>query len=168
MPSFQEIDIQLTNEDRETIKEHVKKITPPNCYVEIGVHEGGSALMALEVASPDVGLYGIDKEDKFKARNTRINFINKISLEATEDWNKPIGVLFIDGDHDEAGQDFRAWERFVIPNGIILFHDYARHSPEVIKDCEEIIKNPNYELLFRPKIGQSLTSIFQIKKITSK
>jgi len=165
MPRFEEIDIQLTNHDREIIQCHVKNISPPNCYLEIGVHEGGSAIQALEAAKPEVELYGVDILNNFKLKNTRFNFIHSPSVEAAKTWDKPIGALFIDGDHDNAIADFEAWKEFVVPGGTIFFHDYTIHSPEVIKHCEEIIKDTNYKLIFRPKLGQDVTSIFQVKKI---
>lgn len=165
MKNTQEIDIQLTEEDKDVIKAYAEKIEVPNCYLEIGTAEGGSAYMALQVVKPGVKIYTVDIKDLFKLKNTKINFIHKSSLEAVKSWNKPIGVLFIDGDHDMAGEDFNAWEKFVIPGGVILFHDYAHHSPKVIKDCEETLKNKNYKLLYRPSIGQVMTSIFRIIKV---
>jgi hypothetical protein len=49
--------------------------------------------------------------------NTSVGFAKK--------WNKPIKLLFIDGLHDyeHANQDYLAWNKFVLRNGIIAFHD---------------------------------------------
>lgn len=165
-----QIDIQLTEEDIAIIKDCVKEINSPNCYLEIGVFEGGSASVALEVAKPEVELYGIDIIDNFKLKDTRFNFINKPSLEVAKDWNKPIGVLFIDGNHDCAGEDFLAWDKFVVKGGYILFHDYALHSPLVIKQCDELVRsNGNYKVLFTPKLiknhGDPNTSILKVIKL---
>ncbi|MBC8294504.1 MAG: hypothetical protein H8E55_01705, partial [Pelagibacterales bacterium] len=67
--------------------------------------------------------------------------------------------------HDSAGDDFKAWEKFVVNGGVVIFHDFAPHSPEVVNDCENILKEfDNYELIHRPEWGVDSTSIFQIRK----
>lgn len=166
----EQIDIQLTEEDIAIIKDCVKDIQPPNCYLEVGVYQGGSASVTLESAQPNIELYGVDIMDNFKLKDTRFNFINKASLDVAKYWNKSIGVLFIDGNHDCAGEDFLAWEKFVVKGGYILFHDFALHSPLVIKQCDELVRsNKNYKVLFTPKLiknhGDSNTSIFKVIKL---
>lgn len=96
-------------------------------------------------------------------------------MEVVKNWNKPIGVLFIDGDHTKAGEDFEAWEKFVVPGGIILFHDYITDQDvSVVKDCDRlVIPNKNYLVLYMPKLPEDKrlrrkineTSILQIKKL---
>lgn len=41
-------------------------------------------------------------------------------------WKEPIELLFIDGDHRYRGivADIRSWSRFVVPGGVMVFHDY--------------------------------------------
>jgi len=159
------VDIQLTEKDKEIIKEHVSKIESPNCYLEIGVHQGGSAIQALEAANDDVELYGVDILNNFRLKDTRFNFINKPSVEAAIEWNKSIGVLFIDGNHDAAGEDFKTWEKFVVSDGYILMHDMAFHSPKVIKDCNIIKMDSRYEVVRIPnETDKNTSSIFIVKK----
>lgn len=164
---MQSIDVQLTEDDKKLLIEYSNKIELPNCYLEIGVYQGGSASVVLESAKPEIELYGVDILDNFKLKDTRFNFIHKASLEAVRDWNKPIGMLFIDGHHDEAGEDFNVWEKFVVGGGYILFHDYARHSPRVIEDCDKIYVNKNYKVVRCPRfINDTMqSSIFIIKKL---
>ena len=47
------------------------------------------------------------------------------SQEAGESWNKPIRLLFIDGDHayESIKTDFEIWSRFLVPEGIVAFDD---------------------------------------------
>jgi MMP 1-O-methyltransferase len=47
------------------------------------------------------------------------------SEEAAKTWNAPIRLLFIDGDHsyEAARLDFGLWSPFVVPGGVIAFHD---------------------------------------------
>lgn len=110
-------------------------------------------------------------------KELEINFVNKTSLEAVKKWDKPIGVLFIDGDHTKAGEDFEAWEKFVIPGGIVLFHDYINDPAEkcsVIDDCNRsVLPNKNYEVLYVPELPEDKrlrtlsdeTSILQLRKL---
>ena len=50
------------------------------------------------------------------------------SKEAARDWNQPIRLLWIDGDHryESVKQDFLLWEPFVVNGGIIALHDTIR------------------------------------------
>lgn len=158
--------IQLTDTDAEVIQKYVKDIEPPNCYMEIGGFHGASAMIARDVIRDDINVYSIEILPCFRLKDWEgIIPIQGDSSEIVKAWTRPIGVLFIDGNHEHALLDFNEWERFVVPGGIILFHDYAKHSPTVIKDCEEIVKKWNYEVLFRPVFGESTTGIFQIKKL---
>jgi predicted O-methyltransferase YrrM len=52
-------------------------------------------------------------------------WIEKFSFDAVSRWHAPIDFLFIDGDHSEAGvnQDWENWHRFVVPGGVVAFHD---------------------------------------------
>lgn len=47
------------------------------------------------------------------------------SEEALKDWRKPVGLLFIDGDHSyEACRfDFMNWTRFIPVGGTVIMHD---------------------------------------------
>ena len=47
------------------------------------------------------------------------------SEDAVKKWNKPIRLLFIDGDHtyENVKKDFSMWSPFVIKSGFICFHD---------------------------------------------
>ena len=48
------------------------------------------------------------------------------SKEASQKWKgEPVGLLWIDGNHDYkcVREDYESWETFLIPNGIIAFHD---------------------------------------------
>lgn len=54
--------------------------------------------------------------------------IVRSSQEALALWTDPIRLLFIDGNHsyEEVRSDFLGWERFVVPDGLIAFHDVDR------------------------------------------
>jgi predicted O-methyltransferase YrrM len=115
--------------------------------VEIGVAEGGSAYLLRQVMAPDGTLYLIDpfhlgrlkwlRSLKRAAQgavnmsdNGNVVWIEKFSTEAGKDWTGEIDLLFLDGDHSEQGvwQDWHNWHRFVVPGGVVIFHD-ARVFP---------------------------------------
>ena len=47
------------------------------------------------------------------------------SQQAAQTWNKPIRLLFIDGDHsyDAVKADFEMWSRFLVPEALVAFDD---------------------------------------------
>lgn len=155
--------------DCNTLIKYIKEITPPNCYVEIGTKWGGSAILAKAFVPKGVDVYTIDctepPVETRKLKESGIKFFHEYSTDLEKVWGLPIQVLFIDGNHNEALQDFNAWEKHVVKGGIILFHDYAKHSPNVILDCDKIAERKDYEVLYRPVWGDSDTGIFQIRKL---
>ena len=157
-----EIFVQLNPFDKEVIQKYCATIESPNCYLEIGTDEGGSACVARGATKADIYTIDFTKEHP---TIPDINFITDKSVVVAETWDKPIGVLFIDGNHTEAKQDFLAWEKHVVPGGYILFHDYIPDETfSVIKDCDELFyDNPNYELIYRP-LGFNNTRIFIVRK----
>ncbi|HEV2489373.1 MAG TPA: class I SAM-dependent methyltransferase [Candidatus Acidoferrales bacterium] len=109
---------------------------------EIGVAEGVSAAAMREVMSADGVLYLIDpfhlsrvpalnftKRIAHRAveasRRGQTVWIEKFSFDAARGWNTSIDLLFVDGDHSERGvqRDWDDWSRFVVPGGIVVFHD---------------------------------------------
>jgi predicted O-methyltransferase YrrM len=112
--------------------------------VEIGVAEGASAVTLRRVMSPEGNLWLIDpfhlsrvqslnamKRVAHRAvddiNNGLVVWINKFSFEAVKDWVDQIDFLFLDGDHSETGvqRDWDDWHQYVIPGGIVAFHDAA-------------------------------------------
>jgi hypothetical protein len=112
--------------------------------VEIGVAEGASAVTLRRVMSPRGIFWLIDpfhlsrlqrinamKRVAHRAvddiNNGRVVWISKFSFEAVKGWVDPIDFLFLDGDHSEAGiqKDWDDWHQYVIPGGVVAFHDAA-------------------------------------------
>lgn len=62
-----------------------------------------------------------------------IDYVTPIKGDTTlqaSHWNKPIDLLFIDAGHSylSVKSDIAAWQRYVKPYGIIVFHDYAKSN----------------------------------------
>jgi len=75
-----------------------------------------------------------------------VNPIMASSREAAALWEQPIRLLFIDGDHsyEASKEDFESWSPFVVPGGLIAFHDIG-HWPGVTQFYAELLSNaPNY------------------------
>jgi hypothetical protein len=112
--------------------------------VEIGVAEGASAVALREVMSPDGTLWLIDPFHLSRVRainatrraahravrgcrNGRVIWLEEFSSNAAKGWSGQIDFLFIDGDHSETGvrQDWDEWHQYVVPGGVVAFHDAA-------------------------------------------
>jgi len=109
--------------------------------VEIGSYKGGSTVV-LAKADRRNRVYAIDPHTGIKPNpisswqsfsenlkkhdvSEQVVPIVKTSLEAVEDWSQPVGLLWIDGSHRyrHVKADFMAWDRFVVPGGVIAIHD---------------------------------------------
>jgi predicted O-methyltransferase YrrM len=110
--------------------------------VEIGVAEGASATLFRKAMAPDATLYLIDPfhlsrvqwlnpprlaahKAVNQSHNGTVIWLQKFSTDVAAQWDTNIDFLFLDGDHTEQGvwRDWNDWSRFVIPGGVVLFHD---------------------------------------------
>jgi predicted O-methyltransferase YrrM len=75
------------------------------------------------------------------------------SVQIGKEWDKPVGLLFIDGDHryEAVKADLEAWLPHVVPGGTIAFHDYTKPFPKreqfpgVIKFVREWLKKTGHK-----------------------
>lgn len=78
--------------------------------------------------------YFEDTEAEFYANIKEVGMDGQVtalimtSQEAARGWNKPIRLLWIDGDHryESAKLDFTLWEPHVVEGGILAMHDTIR------------------------------------------
>lgn len=145
--------------------------------VEIGTNVGKTAIALAYGQKVKKGkpIYSIDiyehpdiKKNLEKAGIT--DYVNRIvmpSHKMAEKWEKPIELLWIDGDHSFKGvcYDIKNWVRFVAGGGVIAFHDYPGHerSKEVWKALRKyLFKNPyTYRVISDREAG----SIIAFRKI---
>jgi len=68
-----------------------------------------------------------------------------ISTAAAREWEKPIRLLFIDGDHsfDGTRDDFMSWAPFVVDSGLVAFHDVSTWNG-VTRFYEQISRAENW------------------------
>jgi hypothetical protein len=111
--------------------------------VEIGSYAGRStiALAFGRKAAPGGGIvYAIDvsPHEDFSANVERAGLSNWVvlivgrSTQIVQSWNRPVGMLFIDGDHSHLGcaKDIRCWSPHIVVGGLVVFHDYAKFGYE--------------------------------------
>jgi hypothetical protein len=125
------------------------------CIVEIGSARGRSTA-ALALGSQEgsnVPVYAIEPHEEFVGvkggefgPQDRVEFfknmlrvgcvetvrlINLRSQEVAQCWNKPIGFLWIDGDHvyESVKHDLEAFGAFVVQGGFVALHDTNLKGP---------------------------------------
>jgi predicted O-methyltransferase YrrM len=125
--------------------------------VEIGVYEGASALTLCAAMAPGAELHLIDPfgahADALPAdwgasewatrrggaralrrrgsERPRVWWHVALSHEVAARWPGPVDLVFIDGDHSEAGcaLDWSLWAPLVAPGGHVVFHDARADRP---------------------------------------
>ncbi len=126
--------------------------------VEIGVYEGASAVALCAALAPGSELHLIDpfgahpdalpsgwgasewatrravaRAVRRRGRDApRVRLLSHLSLDVAERWRGEIDLLFVDGDHSEAGceLDWSCWHRFLAPGGRVVFHDARADRPD--------------------------------------
>jgi hypothetical protein len=88
----------------------------------------------------------------------KIRPINLLSEQAALVWDKPIGLLFIDGSHDyeSVTTDLKNWLEFVVSGGLVAFHDVTNpDTPGVARaiaeyaDCLELVEEADLTQVYR-------------------
>jgi Methyltransferase domain len=144
--------------------------------VEIGSYKGRSTVaigLAVVALSLDATVYAIDPHEgvrsgRFdgihKGPETYFDFLSNIkhfglekyvkclrlkSTEANSDF--PISLILIDGLHDlkNISEDFRHFEKNLVPGCIVAFHDYRNEFPGVVEFVDSLmcVKNAVYTKL---------------------
>ncbi len=107
--------------------------------VEIGVSEGGSALLALRVMDPKGKIWLIDpylstfypffslslailRRALAKLKDKDVTLLRDFSHNVAIKWQQKIDYLLIDGDHSERGfmQDWKDWNGFLEDDGVVI------------------------------------------------
>jgi len=179
----------ITQDELDYMREEMSRLIEPDAsVVMIGSGPGmlTFALMDSEV-SPDWNITIIDlrstqwayehyKQSKpFIAEYAeRINYITDDSYAVGIEWEDPVDLLIIDGDHTEEGvkRDMKAWLPLVGENGIVFYHDYLfegtrwdklgrEEYPEVQPFVDEVMTTDKWEPIWRG----GCSKVFRMKEI---
>jgi len=142
--------------------------------VELGSYKGKSTVVwGCEALKKNAKVIAIDNHvasegDKF----TGYDFLKNVYLSELVDTVIPIfgdfdkvvkffkaeiDILFIDGNHlyKSVKNDFLKWSPFIKKGGWIIFHDYNKQLPGVVKFCEELQLN-NKDFAVDKRVGSLL------------
>jgi predicted O-methyltransferase YrrM len=141
---------QMSTNELRVLIELARKIPAPSVIVEIGTYRGRSAV-ALALGArlgskahvyaidPHVAFKGV-KGGEFGPQDMAALYENLAkagvgetvaavclpSLMSARAWTeRNVGLLWLDGDHSYEGvrADFDAWFPFIVPDGVVAFHD---------------------------------------------
>ncbi len=95
----------------------------------------------------DMAFISASNYELFKQNTEYLNVIpiRGISWEIAKAWDKPLGLLFIDGDHSYAGcmADYDGFAKYILPGGYLVIHDYCdKFQSRVVRAVDEIKQSP--------------------------
>ena len=129
-------------------------------------HKGG-------LDQDQLGYEGVNTEAEFrqniKAAGIEDHVIPMVmkSEEAIRGWEKPIRLLWIDGDHhyETVKNDFLLWEPYVITGGVIAFHDtYAWEGPRRVVE-EHFLRSDRFSIL---GFVDSITAVKKTRRLSTR
>lgn len=104
-------------------------------------HQAGQAAACKVLVEEGTTLH------RFQSNLQRLGLVQQVvthvaaSDEAVRGWTEPIRLLFIDGEHayEAVRRDFAMWSPFVVPGGVIGFHDVGQW-PGVSRFYQELMQ----------------------------
>jgi len=78
----------------------------------------------------------------------QVRLVNLSSEHVSATWERPIGLLWIDGDHSYEGtrRDVDCWTSLVPVGGTVAFHDAIDPTLGPIRVIEELMQTGHYEM----------------------
>ena len=159
----------------------------PGVIVEIGSWKGKSTVaLALGAAKTHKeSVYAIDPHkilpEEGYLEDTQAEFFSNIeragirdqvvplimtSEEAARGWNKPVRLLWIDGDHryEPSKLDFSLWEPHLVEGGILAMHDTIRKSGPKRVLWENVFRSGRFQEI---AIVDNITAVRKVKRASS-
>jgi MMP 1-O-methyltransferase len=161
------IDGWLSPAEGETLFRLARQSVPGTCIVEIGSWKGKSTVWLAAGAKSRVGVrvVAIDPHsgtDIHEAGQTtehelresirragvedQVEVVVATSEDAVQGWNRPVSLLWIDGDHSYEGarRDLELWRDHLIEGGVIAFHDtFVWQGPERLV-CQSVLHSGHF------------------------
>jgi MMP 1-O-methyltransferase len=87
------------------------------------------------------------------------------SQQAARGWNRPIRLLWIDGDHryEPAKLDFTLWEPFLVEGGILALHDTIRKQGPKRVLWENVFRSSRFQEI---AIVDNITAVRKVTRAT--
>jgi hypothetical protein len=141
----------LSEAEIKALMSHAAEVRSSDCIVEVGSYRGRSATaLALGARRGDgAPIFAIEPHESFTGvlggefgppdrvaffRNLlragvveQVRLVNLSSEAVSPGWNRPVGLLWLDGDHSLEGvwRDFDAWFDHLAKDAVVAFHDAA-------------------------------------------
>jgi hypothetical protein len=149
------------------------------CIVEVGSYRGRStvALALGTQAGADLPVYAIDPHEEFTGvlggrfgpedrgafyqnmlstgAYRTVRLVNLASRVVAPQWELPVGLLWIDGDHRYEGvrSDFDLWMPHLAPRAIVAFDDAANPDLGPYRVIQELVASREYRVLRDGKLS---------------
>lgn len=120
---------------------HREKVTAVDHFKGSPEHQSGRECESLALVEEGTTFNRFMENLRTAGVQDYVEPIIASSEEAVRNWNKPIRLLFIDGDHsyEASRRDYELWSPFVVPGGYICFHDIG-NAPGVTLFHQELLK----------------------------
>ena len=159
---------------------------PPGTVVEVGSYLGrstvvlGRVLKELHVETrvhaidPHEGTLTVPGDSLEKEEPTYGRFLENVRSAGLEhvvepirqrsldvQWDQPVNLLLVDALHDyeNVSADFRHFDRWVVPGGYVVFHDYGDTYPGVKRFVDEIVRSGGYQTVAKVDILNLLKKV---------
>jgi len=177
----------LTPDEVEYLYRLGRESSTEGVIVEIGSWKGKSTI-CLALGSMAAGggkVYGVDPHkplaEEGYVEDTEAEFLKNIteakvqthvvpmvmtSEQAAKGWNKPIALLWIDGDHryEQVKRDFLLWEPHVVQGGIIAMHDTIRKKGPKRVLWESIFRSDRFQAI---SIVDNITAARKVRRTSA-
>ena len=140
------------------------------CIVEVGSYRGRSTI-ALAIGAPEgVPVYAVEPHEEFLGPRgaffgpedrkawmenmlrsgvwERVRLVNLSSEVVTPGWDKPVGLIWIDGDHhyEAVRRDIEVWTPHLLPDAQVLFDDSVKPKTGPGRVVRELVDSGAYEI----------------------
>jgi hypothetical protein len=167
----------MRREEVKCLYERAQEASGRGVIVEIGSYRGLStvALARGSMKGPRVPVFAIDPHEfidqtsgqeggfRFDSQDISVftqnilyaevsdlvRSIHLFSWEVIPSWNKPISLLWIDGNHEYEAvkRDFCAWTPFLLPGGCVILHDSSAPASGPFRVVQESLGRGDFTLL---------------------